>query len=76
MFCHQKKTLPDFLHECPQFSKVLQVSYDLGSEIPKLKIIPKSIALETYGLKKANLEEPVSGYDPSLIKPGTGGSIV
>lgn len=28
---HQKKTLPDFLMECAQFSKFLQVSYDLNT---------------------------------------------
>jgi hypothetical protein len=46
-----KKTLPDFLMECDQFSKFLQVSYDLQGGSARHKIIDKTVVLEPYGAK-------------------------
>lgn len=62
-----KKLLPDFLMECPQFSRFLQVSYDLQTGTPKHRTIPKEIVLEPYGAKVPSPEQPVNGYDPSLV---------
>jgi hypothetical protein len=61
-----KKTLPDFLMECPQFVKFL-VIHDFISGNPKHRIVDKELVLEQYGAKKLSLDNPPNGYDPSLV---------
>jgi hypothetical protein len=65
-----KKSLPEFLNECAQFSKFLQVSFDFNVGHPKYRIIEKESALEAYGVKRMNPEVPKNGYDNSLLGGG------
>jgi len=62
-----KKSLPEFLVECPQFSKFLQVQFDWNSSNPRYRIIDKDSALEPFGVKKIIQDAPKNGYDGSLI---------
>jgi hypothetical protein len=64
---HATKSLPDFLIECSQFSKFLQVTYDVVSGNPKIRIVEKELALEAYGAKRTLPETSPNGYDPSLV---------
>jgi len=61
------KTLPDFLMESNQFSRFLQVSYDLQTGIARHRIIHKELALEPYDTKTHSLDATVNGYDDALI---------
>jgi hypothetical protein len=57
-----KKTLPDFIQECPQFTTLLVLSCDSNGN-PSFIKIPKNIALEPYCGKKQELNTE-NGYDP------------
>lgn len=53
--------------ENSQFQKFLQVSYDLNTGLGRHRIIEKELVLESYGIKRNNPDQPINGYDPSLI---------
>ncbi len=57
-----KKTLPDFLQECPQFTTILVLTLD--GDKPTFTKYPKAHALEQYCGKKANKQDTEQGYDP------------
>jgi hypothetical protein len=57
-----KKTLPDFLAECPQFTRVLQLSIEPITGEPRLRSVPKDVVLEYYYSKRDPLQA-TGGYD-------------
>ncbi|KAF2072882.1 hypothetical protein CYY_005806 [Polysphondylium violaceum] len=63
-----KKTLPDFLSECPQFTKILQLTIDVQTGEPRLRNFPKDVVLEPYYSKRETLPA-TNGYDslPNII---------
>eukprot|EP01133_Synstelium_polycarpum_P015205 gene15205-17992_t len=67
-----KRTLPDFLNDCPQFSHILQLNlsslpqHDPASNFPPFKREPKNNVLEPYYSKRQNSTTflGAAGYDP------------
>eukprot|EP01133_Synstelium_polycarpum_P010914 gene10914-12719_t len=57
-----KKTLPDFLSECNQFNKILQLTIDPTTGEPRLRNFPKDVVLEPYYSKREALPA-TNGYD-------------
>jgi EF-hand fold domain/STATa Immunoglobulin-like domain len=66
---HPKKSLPEFLIECPQFMKLLQVSFDELSGAVRHRIVDKELVLEPFGTKKPRRAkaQDTHGYDVQLI---------
>ncbi|KYQ91411.1 transcriptional repressor [Tieghemostelium lacteum] len=64
-----KKTLPDFLSECPLFNKILQLTIDVQTAEPRLRNFPKDVVLEPYYSKRETLPA-TNGYDslPTIIQ--------
>jgi hypothetical protein len=56
-----KKTLPDFLQECPQFMTLLVLTYDDAGRASFVRT-PKEVALEPFVGKKQ--QASTDGYDP------------
>ena len=56
-----KKTLPDFLSECHQFQKILQISRG-----PTLQAVPKDDVLGSF-LSKVDRIDPGAGYDQLVL---------
>jgi len=61
-----KKTLPDFLAECPQFTRIMQLTIDPITGDPRLRNFPKDVVLEPYYSKRDSLTA-TNGYDPLVI---------
>jgi len=61
-----KKTLPDFLAECPQFTRILQLTVDPQTGEPRLRNFPKDVVLEPYYSKRDSLT-PTNGYDSLVV---------
>eukprot|EP01112_Ceratiomyxa_fruticulosa_P000033 TRINITY_DN0_c7_g1_i1.p1 TRINITY_DN0_c7_g1~~TRINITY_DN0_c7_g1_i1.p1 ORF type:complete len:749 (-),score=149.09 TRINITY_DN0_c7_g1_i1:247-2493(-) len=57
-----KKTLPDFLADCPLFSRILQLTIDSATGEPRLRSFPKDIVLEPYYSKRESIQA-TNGYD-------------
>ncbi|GAM18948.1 hypothetical protein SAMD00019534_021230 [Acytostelium subglobosum LB1] len=67
-----KRTLPDFLNECPQFSHILQLNVSALSQCTEHSVPPfrrenKNSILEPYYSKRQNSQNILgSGYEPLL----------
>lgn len=61
-----KKTLPDFLAECTQFNRILQLTIEPVSGEPRLRNFPKDVVLEPYYSKRDALQA-TNGYDPLVV---------
>jgi hypothetical protein len=69
-----KRTLPDFLNECPQFTHILQLSVSVLNTttdwnsigMPAFKKLPKDQILEPYYSKRGAMSPGfiANGYDP------------
>jgi len=63
-----KRTLPDFLNECPQFTHILQLNVSMIPQtetIPIFKREPKNVVLEPYYSKRQTSQNIMAqGYDP------------
>lgn len=61
-----KKTLPDFLAECNQFNRILQLTIEPITGEPRLRNFPKDVVLEPYYSKRDALQA-TNGYDPLVV---------
>lgn len=61
-----KKTLPDFLAECNQFNRILQLTIEPHTGEPRLRNFPKDVVLEPYYSKRDALQA-TNGYDPLVV---------
>lgn len=61
-----KKTLPDFLAECNQFNRILQLTIEPVTGEPRLRNFPKDVVLEPYYSKRDALQA-TNGYDPLVV---------
>lgn len=61
-----KKTLPDFLAECNQFNRILQLTIEPMTGEPRLRNFPKDVVLEPYYSKRDALQA-TNGYDPLVV---------
>lgn len=61
-----KKTLPDFLAECAQFNRILQLTIEPVSGEPRLRNFPKDVVLEPYYSKRESILT-TDGYDPLRV---------